>query len=94
MIYLTAIIKVQPEYRNDLTAFLQNMVQETRKEAACVQYDLHQGIADPNTFIFYEIWHDQVGLDNHNQQEYIREFGTFSHDKLQEPTQIYLSIKV
>ena len=34
MIYLTAVIKAKPEYREDVTVVLQNMVTETRKEDA------------------------------------------------------------
>lgn len=41
MIYLTAIINAKPEYREDVLSALQNMVTETRKEDANIQYDLH-----------------------------------------------------
>ena len=33
------------------------------------------GIEDPNVFTFYEIWTDQAGLDAHNEQPYIKDFG-------------------
>lgn len=94
MIYLTAVIKAKPEYREDVTVVLQNMVTETRKEDANIQYDLHQGSQDENTFIFYEIWRDQQGLDEHNQQSYILEFGKLVDEKLQEIPQIYLTKKL
>lgn len=93
-IYLTAVIKAKPEYRKEVAAVLQNMVKETRKEEACIQYDLHQGIEDDNLFIFYEIWKDQQGLDNHNSQPYILEFGQLAQNKLQEQPQIYLAKKI
>lgn len=51
-IYLTAIIKSKPEYLTEVTNVLNNMVFETRKEKACLQYDLHQSLEDKNTFIF------------------------------------------
>ena len=94
MIYLTAVIKAKPEYREDVTVVLQNMVIETRKEDANIQYDLHQGSQDENTFVFYEIWRDQQGLDEHNQQSYILEFGKLVVEKLQEIPQIYLTKKL
>ncbi|MBW3518096.1 putative quinol monooxygenase [Flavobacterium sp. NKUCC04_CG] len=94
MIYLTAIIKVKPEYRTELTTVLKNMVNKTKKETACIQYDLHQGLADSNTFVFYEIWKDQEGLDAHNQQDYIREFGLLASEKLSETPQLYLTNKL
>ncbi|CAM3656700.1 putative quinol monooxygenase [Sphingobacterium prati] len=94
MIYLTAIINAKPEYREDVLSALQNMVTGTRKEDANIQYDLHQGSGDKNTFVFYEIWRDQQGLDAHNQQPYIAEFGELANDKLQETPKIYLTEKL
>ena len=49
------------------------MVVQSRKEAACIQYDLHEDAAH-NLFIFHEEWADQAGLDLHNQQEYLLDF--------------------
>lgn len=94
MIYLTAIIKTKPEYREEVLSVLQNMVAETRKEQANLQYDLHQEITDENVFVFYEIWKDQVHLDAHNQQSYIAEFGNLVNEKLQETPQIYITNKI
>lgn len=93
-IYLTAIVKAKPAHRGEVTAVLQNMVKETRKEAACLQYDLHQGIEDENVFVFYEIWETQEGLDLHGQQPYIVEFGRLAESKLQEAPGIYLTKKI
>lgn len=93
-IYLTAIIRIKPEHQSVVSVLLKKMVRETRKEAACIQYDLHQAIKDPNTFVFYEIWEDQIGLDSHNQQEYIKEFTRFTEGKLQQQPQLFLTDKI
>lgn len=93
-IYITAILKVNPVYREEVIAVLQHMVQESRKEAACIQYDLHQTTGDENQFIFYEIWASRSGLDTHNQQPYILDFGRMAKEKLQETPQIYLMEKM
>ncbi|MCZ2084186.1 MAG: antibiotic biosynthesis monooxygenase, partial [Flavobacteriales bacterium] len=73
---------------NEVKSILDNMVKQTRKETACLQYDLHQGIDDKNIFVFYEIWENQQGLDSHNTQPYIKEFGDIVKEKLQELPQI------
>jgi len=90
-IYLTAIIKAKEEYRNEVLEVLQNMVAETKKEEANELYTLHQGIDDKNHFVFYEIWKSKEGLDDHNQQPYIKAFGDLVEEKLQEKPQIYLT---
>ena len=55
MIYITAIVKSKSAYLDEVKSVLENMVIETRKEKACIKYDLHQGIEDKKQFVFYEI---------------------------------------
>lgn len=74
-IYLTVVLHVKEEYRDQVKQALQEMVRLTRLEPAAELYNLHQGIENPNVFTFYEIWKDQTGLDAHNEQPYIKEFG-------------------
>ena len=93
-IYITAIIKSKPAHQEEVYSVLQNMVRETRKEQACLLYDLHQDLKDKNQFIFYEIWENEEGLYLHNQQNYIKEFGYIVSEKLQETPQIYLTRKM
>ncbi|HEY0297668.1 MAG TPA: putative quinol monooxygenase [Arachidicoccus sp.] len=88
-IYLTAIIKTKPEHRASVLSLLNNMVEQTRKEKACQLYNLHNGIEDENLFIFYEIWENQEGLEQHNQQPYLLEFGKIVEEKLQHAPAIY-----
>lgn len=87
-IYLTAVLIAHTQHREKLALLLEDMVEQTREEPACERYDLHQAIDDPNVFVFYEIWHDQDGLDIHNAQPYIKNFRRVAGDFLQEPAQI------
>jgi quinol monooxygenase YgiN len=72
-IYLTVIVKSKPEKKEELRTLLLNMVYQSRKEGACIQYDLHE-VTDQDIFIFQEEWADQTGLDFHNEQEYLKDF--------------------
>ena len=90
-IYLTAILKAKGEKKEELLVLLQNMVENTRKEDACIKYDLQQGAEDENLFIFHEIWENSEGLEQHNQQDYIKAFISKADELLEEPTQIYLA---
>ncbi|MBO9676247.1 MAG: antibiotic biosynthesis monooxygenase [Sphingobacteriaceae bacterium] len=72
-IYLTAIVKSKQETTAELRTMLLDMVANSRKEEACIQYDLHESAGD-HTFIFQEEWKDQEGLDLHNAQPYILAF--------------------
>ena len=72
-IYLTVVIKSKEDKTQELKQLLLNMVVNSRKEKACLQYDLHDSV-DENTFVFHEEWLDQSGLDAHNLQSYIVDF--------------------
>lgn len=72
-LYLTAIVKSKKETTAELRTILLDMVAHSRKETACIQYDLHEA-SEENTFVFQEEWKDQSSLDFHNQQPYILNF--------------------
>ncbi|MFT4031528.1 MAG: putative quinol monooxygenase [Siphonobacter sp.] len=93
-IYVTSIIKSKPEFLEEVKIGLGELVEQTRKEKACILYDLHQDLNDENTFVFYEIWENQQGLNNHNEQPYIKAFGNLADEKLQEKAIILLTHKI
>lgn len=93
-INLTLIIKSKPENSQTMKSLLQDLVLNSRKEVACIQYDLHQNLEKPNIFIFHEVWQDKEGLDNHNQQAYIKSFLENSKSLFQEPTLVYSTTKL
>ncbi|MCX2496184.1 putative quinol monooxygenase [Pedobacter sp. PF22-3] len=91
-IYLTAIVKSKQETTAELRTMLLDMVANSRKEEACIQYDLHDAASD-HTFIFHEEWKDQAGLDLHNKQSYILDFVAQS-GRLTDEIVIYKTEKV
>ena len=90
-IYVTAILKSKQENTQELKSILENMVINSRKEAACEKYELQQGLDDETLFIFHEIWKDQAGLDLHNSQTYFLEFLEKVPNLLEKPAYIYLA---
>ncbi|MEG0696845.1 MAG: putative quinol monooxygenase [Algoriella sp.] len=94
MIYITAIVKTKSAYLDEVKLVLENMVIQTRKEEACLQYDLHQGIEDKNQFVFYEIWEDEEGLNIHNKQAHIQEFISLPSAYFQEKPLVILTQKI
>lgn len=89
-IYLTVIVKAKPEYQQEIKILLSGLPELSRKEDACIQYDVHQSIDDENLFILNEEWESLDGLSLHNEQSYSKEFFA-SFDKLQEQPIIYRS---
>jgi quinol monooxygenase YgiN len=93
-IYLTAILKSKPGNASVLKDYLKELVIASRKEEACLQYDLHQLTEDENIFIFHEIWADQKGLDLHNSQVHLQHFAQQAGEILDGPVVIYKTDKV
>ncbi|MEJ2900808.1 putative quinol monooxygenase [Pedobacter panaciterrae] len=73
-IYLTAISRAKPQHIEQFKALLLALVVESRKEEACIQYDLHQSSDDPALFIFHEEWASKEALELHNQTAHINKF--------------------
>ena len=55
---LTIIAKIEahPDQIERVKTELVNLIEPTRKEAGCIQYDLHQDNNNPAVFLFYENW--------------------------------------
>jgi quinol monooxygenase YgiN len=93
-VYVSAIITGKPEFQNEVKEALLELVKATKKEKACILYDLHQDIDQGNRFLFYEIWEDQEGLDKHNGQPHIKAFQNFAQGKLMGPVEVYKATKL
>lgn len=91
MISITALFKSKPENKEQLQSMLNHLVTETRKEAACVRYDLHHS---ENVFIIWEEWQDQPGLDIHNNQPYLLDFIAKSENLVAVPIQVYKTVQI
>jgi quinol monooxygenase YgiN len=93
-INLTVIIKSKSKYREELTLVLRNLVGNSTNEAACLRYDLHQDIEDPNIFIFHEVWKDKEGLELHKEQSYSLEFRRICELFLEEKIMVYATSRM
>lgn len=91
---LTAIVKSKPEHTEEVKTYLLNMVVNSKKEEACLQYDLHQNNEEPNIFVFHEIWKDEKSLEEHNSKPYIQDFVKAATTLLEENVIIYKTQKI
>jgi quinol monooxygenase YgiN len=56
----------------ELKKILLGFIAPTRKEAGCLNYDLHQSPDDPAQFLFHENWTSRAHLDAHLQNDHIK----------------------
>lgn len=50
------------------------LLEPTRKEVGCIQYDLHQDNENPNVFVFHEQWESEAHLQDHLNIAHIAEY--------------------
>ena len=77
MANLTIVARIEAkEDRIDLVkSELLKLIEPTRKEQGCLQYDLHQDNDNPAVFLFFENWASrelwQVHMTNENLKAYM-----------------------
>ncbi len=65
MIVVIAAMHARAGKEKELGEVLKGLIEPTREEAGCIQYDLHISVEDPAQYAFYERWDDQAALDLH-----------------------------
>jgi quinol monooxygenase YgiN len=74
LLTVIAYMRAAPGRRDDLQAALEALIEPTSREAGYVNYDLHQGVEDPDMFSFYENWESGEHLDAHLAAPHLVEF--------------------
>ena len=71
-ITVVATFQARPGKETELKKALISLVTPTRKEAGCINYDLHVSSEDPVKFLFHENWTSKTHLDAHLKNTHIQ----------------------
>lgn len=82
-ITIVATLTIKSDFQAPLMEQLKKLVDSSRAEEGCLQYDLHQDSQNPLVYIFIERWASQPILDVHNQSEHFVSFGQFAKGKIE-----------
>jgi quinol monooxygenase YgiN len=88
MVTVVAEMIAKPGREAELTDELLRMVEATRMEDGCVQYDLHVSTQHGGKFVFYENWTTQEALDRHAASPHLKAFGVKAGDLLTQPARV------
>ena len=69
---VVATFQARPGKEAELRAALIGLLAPTRKEAGCLNYDVHQSADDPAKFLFHENWTSKAHLDAHLQSPHVK----------------------
>lgn len=53
---------------------LLKLIEPTRKEEGCLQYDLHQDNENPDVFVFYENWESRSLWQTHMNNDHLKAY--------------------
>jgi len=70
---VVARVVALPDKVEDLKAVLLALIEPTRQEAGCVQYELLHNSSDPTDFTFVETWASDADLDRHLTSPHLQE---------------------
>ncbi len=90
-IVLIARLKVKPEMIEKAKQAALAIVADSRNEAGCINYDIHQSIEDETVFFWHETWVNKTALDEHFQKPFFAEFFAVVGEVAAEPPQINLT---
>ena len=69
---VVATFQARPGQEAALKQALTGLVAPTRREAGCLNYDLHVAPDNPAQFLFHENWTSKAHLDAHLQNTHIQ----------------------
>jgi quinol monooxygenase YgiN len=71
---IVANITVNADNINLVKAELLKLINITRAEAGCINYDLHQDNDNPGHFLFYENWESRELWQNHMGNQHLLDY--------------------
>jgi quinol monooxygenase YgiN len=89
-----AEMHAKPGKESELRQALIGLIEPTRREAGCVQYDLHVDHETPRHYFFYENWTSKERLDAHLASPHLGAFVARAGELLAEPLRIVLATRV
>jgi quinol monooxygenase YgiN len=90
---IVADITAQVDKVDFLKSELEKLIDTTRAESGCVQYDLHQDNDNPAHFLFYENWESREQWQAHMNAQHLQDYKLATADAV-ENISIYEMTKV
>jgi quinol monooxygenase YgiN len=90
-IVLIARLKVKKDSVEQAKQAALAIVEDSRAEKGCLNYDFHQAIDDETVFIWHETWENKEAIDAHGKSNHFDDFSRQIKDLTSEPLQITLA---
>jgi quinol monooxygenase YgiN len=81
---IVANIRARAGHEDAVHAELQKLVEPTRQEQGCIQYDLHRDNDDPARFLFFENWETRDLWQTHIASDHLARYGEATEDMIED----------
>ena len=82
-IVVIARIKAKEGKEEELKQLLISLIEPSRKDDGCINYDLHTSDDGPGMFMFHETWRDREALAKHLSTPHLRYLISLSDDLIE-----------
>lgn len=90
-IVLIARLKVKKETVEAAAKAALAIIEDSRAENGCLNYDFHQAIEDETVFIWHETWENRAAIEAHGASAHFKSFSEQIKDLTDEPLQVTLT---
>jgi quinol monooxygenase YgiN len=87
-IVLTARLKVKKDAVEAAKQAALEIVEPSRAESGCLNYDFHQQIDDDSIFIWHETWANMAAIEAHGASAHFMDFSRKIEDLTEESLQL------
>lgn len=92
-LHIVAIFRFKENYLFDAFELLKKLVNETRKEEGCLQYDLVEDKENKGVFFIVELWETEEHHYKHSISEHLQYFRIQANAIIETSTQVYRGYK-
>lgn len=85
---IIARITAKPGKEDQLKNVLLSLIEPTRSEAGCINYNFHQDCDNAAVFMFYENWTSKQALDEHLQTPHLQGLIAKADELFAEPLEV------
>lgn len=90
-IVLFARLKVKKGTEGEAKRAALSIIEKSRTEKGCLNYNFHQAIDDVTVFLWHETWENKAAIDAHANSLHFKEFSQAIVNITDEPLQVTLT---
>jgi quinol monooxygenase YgiN len=85
---VVALIRAKPGQEERVASELRALLEPTRAETGCLNFDMHRSTTDPGRFMFHENWTSEEALEAHFRTPHIQRWVSLVDELCAEPLDV------